>query len=63
MIIGLILIVVGAMLVTRNRDVAALLGREPHIAQWGFMTSVARQNVAVMGTVFFIGGLVFFFLF
>lgn len=63
MIIGLILMVVGAMLVARNRNVAMLLGREPHAAQWGFMTSVARQNVAVMGTIFFIGGLVFFFLF
>jgi hypothetical protein len=63
MIIGLILMIVGAMLVIRNRDVAMLWGQEPHTAQWGFMTSVARQNVAVMGSVFFIGGLVFFFLF
>jgi hypothetical protein len=55
--------VVGAMLVARNRDVATLLGREPHVNQWGFMTSVMRQNIAVMGTIFFIGGLVFFFLF
>ena len=63
MIIGLLLMIVGGMLVVRNRDVATLLGRESHTANWGFMTSVARQNVAVMGTVFFIGGLVFFFLF
>jgi hypothetical protein len=63
MIIGLILMIVGALLVMRNRDVAMLFGREPHTAQWGFMTSTARQNVAVMGSVFFIGGLVFFFLF
>jgi hypothetical protein len=63
MIIGMLLVIIGAMLVTRNRDVATLLGREPHAAQWGFMTSVARQNIAIMGTIFFIGGLVFFFLF
>jgi hypothetical protein len=63
MVLGMLLIVIGAMLVIRNRDVAMLLGREPHAARWGFMTSVARQNAAVMGTIFFIGGLVFFFLF
>lgn len=63
MILGMILIIIGAMLVIRNRDVAMLMCREPHIHQWGFMTSVARQNIAVMGTVFFVGGLVFFFLF
>jgi hypothetical protein len=63
MIIGMLLMVVGAMLVARNRDVATVLGREPHVNQWGFMTSVMRQNIAVMGTIFFIGGLVFFFLF
>lgn len=63
MIIGMLLMVIGALLVTRNRDVAMLLGREPSVNQWGFMTSVIRQNIAVMGTIFFIGGLVFFFLF
>ena len=55
--------IIGGMLVFRNRDVASLLGREPHINQWGFMTSVIRQNVAVVGMVFFVGGLVFFVLF
>jgi hypothetical protein len=63
MIIGMILVIIGAMLIVRNRDVAMLLGHESHSAQWGFLTSVARQNVAVMGLVFFVGGLVFFFLF
>jgi hypothetical protein len=63
MIIGLILTVIGAMLVARNRDFAAYIEREPHISQWGFMSSIARQNIAVMGSVFVIGGLVFFFLF
>ena len=63
MILGLLLMVTGALLVLRNREVAVLFGREPHIHHWGFMSSVARQNIAVMGSVFFIGGLVFFFLF
>ena len=63
MILGLILMIAGVMLITRNRDVATLWGRESNAAQWGFLTSVARQNVAVIGTVFFIGGLVFFFFF
>jgi hypothetical protein len=63
MILGMILIVIGAMLVARNRDVAMLFGSESHFNQWGFMTSIARQNIAVMGTALFVGGLVFFFLF
>ena len=63
MIIGMLLMVVGAMLVLRNRQVAVLFGREPQIDQWGFMTSVVRQNIAVMGAACFIGGLIFFLLF
>lgn len=63
MIIGMIFVILGAMLVARNRDVALLLGREPHAAHWGFMTSIVRQNIAIIGTIFLIGGLVFFFLF
>jgi hypothetical protein len=63
MVLGMILIVIGAMLVMRNRDVAMLLGSETHASQWGFMSSIARQNIAVMGTVCLVGGLVFFFLF
>ena len=55
--------IIGALLVMRNRDLAMLVGREPHIHQWGFMTSIVRQNIAIMGTIFFIGGLVFFVLF
>ena len=63
MIIGMLLMAVGAILVLRNRDVAVLFGREPHANHWGFMTSVVRQNIAVTGSAFFIGGLIFFFLF
>ena len=63
MILGLVLMVIGAMLVYRNRDVAMFFGRESRLNQWGFMTSAVRQNIAVVGTAFFIGGLVFFVLF
>jgi hypothetical protein len=63
MILGIVLMIIGAMLVYRNRDVAILFGREPRINQWGFMASAIRQNIAVVGTIFFIGGLVFFVLF
>jgi len=55
--------IVGGMLLYRNRDLAVLLGRDPHINQWGFMSSVVRQNIAVLGTVLVVGGLVFFVLF
>ena len=63
MILGMLLMIIGAMLVARNRNVAMLWGRETRTAHWGFMTSVPRQNIAMMGAIFFIGGLVFFFLF
>ena len=36
MVLGLVLMVIGAMLVYRNRDVAMFFGREPRINQWGF---------------------------
>ena len=51
---------VGALLLLRNRNVAILLGSESHVGHWGFMTSTARQNIAIVGTALFIGGLVFF---
>jgi hypothetical protein len=63
MILGVVFMMIGGLLVYRNRDVAVLFGREPRLNQWGFMTSAIRQNIAVVGTVFFIGGLVFFVLF
>jgi hypothetical protein len=63
MIIGLILMVVGGVLLTRNKNLAYMFAREPHSHQWQFTSSVARQNFAIMGAVFFVGGLVFFFLF
>jgi hypothetical protein len=63
MIIGMLLMIIGGVLVTRNRNLAMLLAREPHIHQWAFMSSVARQNIAIIGTIFFVGGLVFFVLF
>jgi len=63
MILGLFLIVVGALLVLKNREVALYFGGEAHAHHWGFMSSVARQNIAVIGSIFFIGGAVFFFFF
>jgi hypothetical protein len=63
MIIGMLLMIVGAVLLTRNRNLAELFVREPHAHQWHFTTSIARQNFAIMGAVFLVGGLVFFFLF
>jgi len=50
-------------MVLKNRDLAIFVGREPQIHHWGFMSSIARQNVAIIGTAMFVGGLIFFFLF
>lgn len=63
MIIGMFLMILGGVLITRNRDLAMLLGREPHVTQWGFMTSVMRQNIAIIGSMLFVGGIAFFLLF
>ena len=63
MILGLVLMVIGAMLVYRNRDVAMFFGRESRFNQWGFMTSAVRQNIAVVGTVFLLADLCFLFCF
>jgi hypothetical protein len=63
MLIGIVLAVVGAVMVLKNRDLAIFVGREPQIQHWGFMSSIARQNVAIIGSALFVGGLIFFFLF
>lgn len=62
MLVGIVLAVAGALMVLKNRDLAMVVGREPH-THWGFMSSVVRQNVAIIGTALFVGGIVFFFLF
>ena len=59
----MILMIIGLMLITRNRNLAYLVARDPHAVQWHFSSSIARQNFAIMGAVFLVGGLVFFFLF
>jgi len=55
--------IAGLMLITRNKNLAYLFARDAHSVQWHFSSSIARQNFAIMGAVFFVGGLVFFFLF
>jgi hypothetical protein len=57
------LVIIGAVMITRNRDLAMLIGSEPRLGQWGFMASVARQNIALTGTFLVLGGLAFFVLF
>ena len=54
--------VIGMILVARNRNLAILFARETHGHHWDFTTSIARQNIAIVGTVFILGGLVFFLL-
>jgi hypothetical protein len=63
MVLGMILMIIGLMLITRNKNLAYLFARDAHSVQWHFSSSIARQNFAIMGAVFFVGGLVFFFLF
>ena len=63
MIIGMLFMVVGGILLTRNKNLAYIFAKESYGHHWNLSSSVARQNLAIMGAVFFIGGLVFFLLF
>jgi hypothetical protein len=63
MIIGMFLMILGVLLLYRNREIAIMMGRDPSTNHWGFMSSVVRQNIAFLGTVLIVGGLVFFVLF
>jgi hypothetical protein len=61
MVQGLILIGTVAFLVTRNRWIALRLGVEPKLFQLPFFSSVARQNIAVIGAFMFATGIAFIF--
>jgi hypothetical protein len=63
MVIGMILMIIGGIFLTRNKNLAYLFAKEPSGHHWHFSSSIARQNFAIMGAVFFIGGLIFFLLF
>lgn len=54
--------IIGLLLITRNKNLAYLFARDAQGSQWHFTSSVARQNFAIIGAVCFVGGLVFFFL-
>jgi hypothetical protein len=62
MVPGFILIAIGAFLVMRNRWVAVRLGVEPGSYHLPFFSSVARQNIAVIGAVMFATGVAFVFM-
>jgi len=62
MIPGLILIAIGGFLVTRNRWIALRLGVEPRLFHLPFFSSVARQNIAVIGLFMFATGVAFLFM-
>ena len=57
MILGLILVVIGGLVLAKNRDLAMMWAHEYHAHQVTFSNSVARQNIAVVGAVFLAGGI------
>lgn len=62
MLIGLAMLIVGITMLVRNRQLAVTLGfDEPH-SNWGFKSSAARQNFAVIGLLIAVMGMLSIFL-
>lgn len=57
MILGLILMIIGGLMLAKNRNLAMMWGREYHAHQVTFNNSIARQNITVVGAVLLVGGL------
>jgi len=53
MIIGFIMIVTGAILAFKNKQIAFLFRHE---RTWGFADSIARQNIAIIGVLLLLSG-------
>ena len=62
MLIGLALLVVGITMVIRNRQLAVTLGFDEAHSSWGFKSSAARQNFAVIGLAIAVMGMLSIFL-
>jgi hypothetical protein len=60
MILGSILMLIGCLLVVRNREVAVYTGTSKRGYYSQFSTSAARQNIAIVGALIFGAGLVAF---
>jgi hypothetical protein len=60
MLLGAVLMVVGCLLVIRNKDVAILIGTDQRGFYSEFGRSVARQNIAIIGSLVFGAGIAMF---
>jgi hypothetical protein len=60
MLLGAVLMVVGCLLVVRNKDIAVLIGTDQRGFYTEFGHSVARQNIAIIGSLAFGGGIAMF---
>jgi hypothetical protein len=56
MILGLILVLIGGLLLAKNRSLAMMWGHEYHAHQVTFSNSIARQNITIVGAVLVAGG-------
>jgi len=63
MILGFILLVVGGLLLAKNRNLAMMWGHEYHAHQVTFSNSIARQNIAIVGAMLIAGGISMILLF
>jgi len=57
MILGLILMIIGGLLLAKNRNLAMMWGGNYHAHQVTFSNSIERQNIAIVGAVLLAGGL------
>jgi hypothetical protein len=60
MLIGSIFMLIGCLLVIRNREIAMYTGTTQRGLYSQFSTSAARQNIAVIGALLFGAGLAAF---
>lgn len=62
-LIGIVLLLSGAVFVMFNRRIARAVGHSRRAQTEGLERSTARQNILFIGVVFIVGGLLFVFLY
>jgi hypothetical protein len=60
MLFGAVLMVIGCLLVIRNKDIAVIIGTDQRGFYTEFARSVSRQNIAIVGTLVFGAGIALF---
>ena len=57
MVLGAILVILGSLMIVRNRNIAVLLGHEGYSRYYlRFHNSITRQNIAIIGALIVAAG-------